>query len=110
MSRRLPVMLMTTVMGLAGLVLSRGALAAPPAGTPIVNTASGTATLTSPAGPIAVQSNTVRAIVQAIAGLTLTPQRYAQVMPGTDVLLLTHAAQQRHFTERDPADREQRGG
>ena len=86
MSRRLPVILMTTVMSLAGLVLSQGALAAPPAGTPIVNTASGTAMLTSPAGPITVQSNTVRAIVQAIAGLTLTPERYAQVMPGTDAL------------------------
>ncbi|MEO5988890.1 MAG: carboxypeptidase-like regulatory domain-containing protein [Candidatus Eisenbacteria bacterium] len=80
-------MLMTSVMALAGLVLSGRSLAAPPAGTPIVNTANGTATLSAGGGSISLVSNSVRAIVQPAQGLLLTPDRFALVMPGSPVRL-----------------------
>lgn len=84
-SRRLPVMLLTSVMSLAGFVLSGVSLAAPPAGTTIDNTATGTAVLSTSAGSVSLTSNTVRAIVQPLDSLSLAPPRYAQAMPGSSV-------------------------
>ncbi len=52
-----------------------------------MNTAGATAMLPLGAGAITLTSNTVSAIVQSTLGLSLTPERYAQVMPGASVRL-----------------------
>lgn len=68
-----------------GLVLSQVSLAhaGPPAGTPIDNTATGVASDSSGTVQFApVASNTVRAIVQPLEWLVLTPGRATRVNPG----------------------------
>ena len=73
---------------LAGLALAAGtpAHAAPPAGTPIDNTASGTVTFAA-GGSLTQPSNSVRAVVQAAEALALYPDRGGMAPPGGGVTL-----------------------
>ena len=71
---------------LAGLLVSPGADAAPPSGTPIDNTATGTLTLAG-GGSVTQPTNAVRAIVQTVESLSLTPDRGGIAPPGGSVTL-----------------------
>jgi len=70
---------------LAALLAATPLHAAPPAGTPIDNTATGT--LTFAGGPLTQPSNTVRAVVQAVEALALFPDGGGTAPPGGSVTL-----------------------
>ena len=80
-------LLRANVLALAvALLVVPTAHSAPPAGTPIDNTASGTA-LDVRNAPVTLPSNTVRTVVQAGEGVALAPDRGGLAAPGTSVTL-----------------------
>lgn len=72
------------MVGLAVFFGPLAALAAPPAGTPIVNSATGSGTLAG-GSTIQVNSDTVTAIVQAVEQIALAPPRSVSATPGSTV-------------------------